>query len=230
MRRYEGALAAHRKALSIRERLAAEEPNNTSSQSNFFVSLQRVGETLAALGQSNQAMEAFRKAATIVDRLASGDPGNAQWQGFRCELYEEIGRLLTQGCDTAGAIEAYFQSVAGCERRALIAPDQVPWQSELVDSLLHLASVLTAVGRVDEALDAQHRGVAALLRLIAAEPNDSARVAILSVLYVDIANRYVRKNNWADARASYEESGRLVRPGQARLCHRADCGRVRPAQ
>ena len=72
----QGALESYRKALAIRERLAAREPNNTDIQQEWGTSITRMGEVNLNLGKPSDAAEYLHKAIEIYDRLLAADPSN----------------------------------------------------------------------------------------------------------------------------------------------------------
>jgi tetratricopeptide (TPR) repeat protein len=78
----QGELArdAFLKALGIRERLAASEPDRADYQRDLSVSYIKMGDLYSALGQGELARDAFLKALGIRERLAASEPDRADYQ------------------------------------------------------------------------------------------------------------------------------------------------------
>jgi tetratricopeptide (TPR) repeat protein len=68
------ALEAYRYSLTIRERLAAADHNNTEPQLDLAVSYDQVGNVLMAQGKLDEALKARRDALAVRERVAPSDP------------------------------------------------------------------------------------------------------------------------------------------------------------
>ena len=69
-----GALASYRKALNIRESIAAAEPGNLEAQRELFRTHGYLSDTLLAAGDRAGAIEQSRKMLAIAERLAAANP------------------------------------------------------------------------------------------------------------------------------------------------------------
>jgi eukaryotic-like serine/threonine-protein kinase len=78
--RDQGNLAEYRANLTIRERLAAQDPANAGWRRGLSVSHDRVGDVLYAQGDLAGALAEYRASLAIAELLAAQDPANAQWQ------------------------------------------------------------------------------------------------------------------------------------------------------
>ena len=76
----DGALAAYRAALGIRETLARRDPANTEWQRDLSISHDKIGDMLTAQGDGDGALAAYRTSLGIAEILARRDPANTQWQ------------------------------------------------------------------------------------------------------------------------------------------------------
>ena len=75
-----GALASYRKALGIRETLAARDAANTDWQRDLSVSYNKQGDVQVQQGDLGGALSSYRKALGIAETLATRDPNSAEWQ------------------------------------------------------------------------------------------------------------------------------------------------------
>ena len=78
-----GALAAYRKALAIREALAAHDPANTEWQRDLSVSHNKIGDVLVTQGDGAGALAALPLKCSIAPdsgRGSSGTRGVLEWE------------------------------------------------------------------------------------------------------------------------------------------------------
>ena len=73
-------MIAYRASLTIRERLAARDPDNTEWQRDLFMSHSRLGVLARRAGQTADARAHFQIGRDIMTRLVKLDPTNAQWK------------------------------------------------------------------------------------------------------------------------------------------------------
>ncbi len=66
--------------MAIRERLAAQDPDNAKRQRDLSFSHNRIGGVLEAQDDLAAALAEFRKDLAIAERLAALDPDNVRWQ------------------------------------------------------------------------------------------------------------------------------------------------------
>ena len=75
-----GALQSYRASLDIRQRLAAQDPNNAEWQRDLSISHDNIGGIQQAQGDLTGALQSHRASLDIRQRLAAQDPNNAEWQ------------------------------------------------------------------------------------------------------------------------------------------------------
>jgi hypothetical protein len=93
-----GALAAYRAGMAIRERLAAADRDNADWQRDLSVSHNKIGDVLQRQGDLNGALAAYRAGMAIAERLAAADRDNADWQrDLAFSLYRMTGLLIEAG-------------------------------------------------------------------------------------------------------------------------------------
>jgi len=99
-----GALEHHRKALGIRETLAAG-PNNIQATGEVARSLAYLGACLAKNGQPDQSLEAYQKALAINQELLKADPNDASAQRRLAVILWRIGSLIYRKGDFDGVLK-----------------------------------------------------------------------------------------------------------------------------
>jgi tetratricopeptide (TPR) repeat protein len=94
--RGEDMLPDYREALALREKLAAEEPDNALLQASLGTTYDAIGAILSAQGCSDEARANLRKAAEIRRRLVEKAWDNADWQGKLAKTLERLARCAVQ--------------------------------------------------------------------------------------------------------------------------------------
>ena len=84
---------AYKNALDIRERLAAQDPDNADWQHDLSVSHNKLGDIAHAQGDRSDARTAYQNALDIRERLAAQDPNNTEWQRGLAVSYYNIAQL-----------------------------------------------------------------------------------------------------------------------------------------
>ena len=81
------AFDADQNALSIDQKLAAGDPQNTLFQEYVSFDQRVIGDLLLLKGKSAEALQSYQNGLTIAQKLASGDPANARWQEGVSKIY-----------------------------------------------------------------------------------------------------------------------------------------------
>jgi tetratricopeptide (TPR) repeat protein len=129
------AVARYTQLQTLRERLAAAEPQRADYQRDLSVSYIKVGDLYRALGQGEQAREAYLQALAIHERLAAAEPQRADYQRDLSVSYERMGDLYRALGQGEQAREAYLKDLAIAERLAAAEPERADYQRDLVASL-----------------------------------------------------------------------------------------------
>ena len=90
----------------MRREVSSTQADNDALHNDACITLGKIGQTLAAIGDLNGALAHHREALVIRRRLAAKHPGNADWESDVawseervCELLEK----LQQPSDSAGS-------------------------------------------------------------------------------------------------------------------------------
>ncbi len=108
----QNARDAYLKALAIRERLAAAEPERADYQRDLSVSYSKMGDLYRDLGEGQNARDAYLKALAIAERLAAAEPERADYQRDLTVSNERLGDTYKANGDLAAAHEAFSRSLA----------------------------------------------------------------------------------------------------------------------
>jgi len=136
-----GALASYHQSLTIREKLARQDPGNAQWQRDLSVSYNKLADVQQAEGDLAGALASYHQSQTIREKLARQDPGNAQWQRDLSVSYNKLGEVQQAQGDLAGALASYREDLAIAEKLARQDPGNAEWQADVVTSLVRISSV-----------------------------------------------------------------------------------------
>jgi tetratricopeptide (TPR) repeat protein len=184
----DGALAAYRAGLAIREALARRDPGNTVWQRDLSISHWKVGYCLVDAGDRDGALAAYRNGLAITEGLAGRDPDNTIWQRDLSVSHNNIGDCLRDAGDRNGALTAYRAGQAIRETLAARDPGNMVWQRDLSISHIKIGDCLVNSGDRDGALAAYRAGLAIREALAARDPDHAVWQRDLSVSHDNIGD------------------------------------------
>ena len=179
-----GALQSYRKALAIRESLAAAAPDDTELQQQIINNCFSLGQVLETKGDFAEALAAVRKATPIAQRLATGssDPKLAD---LFAGSYYATASIQVQTGDYASALENYKHSASIRAAASQANPSMSALRSRLAADYAGIAKCLEAEHDLPQAIETQAKVVAILEELLTANPDN----AMLSEFLGEATNR-----------------------------------------
>jgi tetratricopeptide (TPR) repeat protein len=162
------ALASYRRALAIREGLAAAEPGNARWQKALALSHASIGDILFRQGRSAEALEAYQTAVAIGERAAAAAPADRGLERELVMIRQRVGDMLMKQGEYGAAETSYRVALASAERLAAAEPTNVQAQWDLSVSLAKLGDVLQRQGQIEPAL-AQYDASLAIIEPLATE-------------------------------------------------------------
>jgi tetratricopeptide (TPR) repeat protein len=167
----EEALKNYRECLTIMQRLAAADPNNTSLKRDLAVAYDRVAEIVGAQGKYEESLKLYRDNLAILDRLAASDRSNSSWQYDLAMSYAHIGDLFK-------AQKKFDEALANLSKEqamlaTLIAANSgnVEWQSSFSNVCVNIGDILMNQGKLDLAFKGLQDCVAAQGLVSASDSN-----------------------------------------------------------
>jgi non-specific serine/threonine protein kinase/serine/threonine-protein kinase len=106
-----GALSSYRKALAIREPLAAAAPNDLQLQQDLVSNYFQMAQVLESNGNFSEALEALRKAMPTAERISSGSKDPVRADQYAGGYYFTAAIQIKTG-DLAGAQQNYQRAAA----------------------------------------------------------------------------------------------------------------------
>lgn len=111
------------KTWSVRERLAARDPTNTTWQADLSDAHTNIGNVLVERDKLDEALKSSRASLAIDERLAASDPSNATWLRDLSVTYLAIGDVLDEQGKLDEALRTYRAGLAIDDKRAKADPD-----------------------------------------------------------------------------------------------------------
>jgi eukaryotic-like serine/threonine-protein kinase len=160
-----GAIASLAKAVAIRERLAALEPNNPETRNELGFSYGFLAEDYLLTGPPEKTAEYGRKTITVLEMSRVVEPGNEDVQYRLLVGYLAVAKALGNPAvanlgDTKGALEYINKAQGIAEKLAADHPTNLAYQQALGGLYNADASILGSIGKQSEQLAANQRAMA----------------------------------------------------------------------
>jgi serine/threonine protein kinase len=205
---FAGALQSYRKALTIREALAASYPDDPSIKSDLLNNYFHLSFVLMDVGDYSGALEVLRKALPIAQRLAATRP-DPSYKDILAGIYWKTGGILMQSGDYAGAVQSFRQSASIREPIASAANSGLYVRTHLVGDYIGLATALRNTGDVDQSLDVSSKGLRLIQELSSSNPTNATLREYLGETFSLSAPLLESKGNYDLALEYYRDSNRI---------------------
>jgi non-specific serine/threonine protein kinase/serine/threonine-protein kinase len=196
-----GALASYRKALAIRQALAAAKGNSRESQRDLANDYEWVGLVLDRMGDYRGAADCHSKGLTI--RQAVADPSDPKSQEALASSYFSIAQSYGSLNDLKSALENYQKSAAIREPIAQASP-QV--QTRLAGTYGFMAPILWYSGNHAEAIEVQRKAFELMKKLSEASPENASYREFLDEAYYWTGYYQEKSGNYGTAVVSYRRA------------------------
>jgi serine/threonine protein kinase len=166
------ALDSYRKALKIREALAAAFPTNAQSRNQLAMIHNRLATTLELRNDVAGALEHDYKALELDDASSNANPGDRDSLNNLSVSYSAIGRHLLMRGDWAAALRNDLKSLSILERVVAIAPSEERFRHNLAGQYDQVAYELNKTGDRVKALEYCAKAQIIDKELVLAHPHD----------------------------------------------------------
>jgi tetratricopeptide (TPR) repeat protein/tRNA A-37 threonylcarbamoyl transferase component Bud32 len=197
------AVADFRRALEIREALAAASPPNERQKVALIQVYLRIGRAMREIGRLSEALRLFERALAIEEALARDHPTNDSYKEELALCLQNLGGVQLKSDLPDEAIRSYERALAIREALARDDPASPSSQGDLAWCQHQLGMALEAVGRTEEASRRVTQAVAAFEDLVRADPASDLYRERLAACLTDLANLQRRAGAPA-ARQSFE--------------------------
>jgi non-specific serine/threonine protein kinase/serine/threonine-protein kinase len=205
-----GALASYRKALRIRESLAASSPNDVKLQRQLTGNYFRVANALEFTGDLKGALGALRKTLPITEKLAAGKADPELTDLFAGSHYF-IAVLLSKTGDPEGALENYRQATAIRQPVLQSNPSNVNLRAHLAADYIGMAVCMQSLGDVAQAIAMQTQAIEILRELVHNEPNSVSLREYLGEAVNKLGGFQRGQGKFADSLVTEREAKQIFR-------------------
>jgi tetratricopeptide (TPR) repeat protein/tRNA A-37 threonylcarbamoyl transferase component Bud32 len=147
------ALAALKRGLELRRRLASEPEADRTAKLDLSQTLIAFGDLLEASGDLTGAIASYHEAREILTPLAEDEVDGASFRAAEARCLHRIAKVHFNRGDAAAALAAHEQVRTIRERLAEVEPQTVQFASELADSYHDIGTIHRASGRSALALE-----------------------------------------------------------------------------
>jgi serine/threonine protein kinase len=204
---FTGAAQSYAKALAIREKLAAANPEDLKLRTDLADEYFRVATAFENVGNFAADLNTLKRAQAFV-----GDPSNSmedRQRKFRLAgIYYYTARAQEKTGDFSGALGNYQQAASALAPVAADAPAEPIPRAYLAEHYIGMAKMLARLGRFDEAIASAAKAHDMLQQLSAAAPTNATLRHYLAESYDASADVYASKGDLA-------RSSRFLRETQA---------------
>jgi tetratricopeptide (TPR) repeat protein len=202
---YQNALNLFYISLEVTGKLVVSE-NNAIWQRDFSISLERIGDVLAAEGKWSEALAYYQYSHTIRLPLAKQNPENSACQNDLYWTYQDLGNVEMAQNEIETALADYNDSLAIAERLASADHTNKEWQSNLAMIREKEGEAMSRLGRLDEAKQNYQESSNIARRLTASDPINYEWLSVLATAEVQIAETLAAQGNLAGALDKYRDS------------------------
>ncbi|HLA79887.1 MAG TPA: hypothetical protein VJU18_20105, partial [Vicinamibacteria bacterium] len=183
-----GALESHRKALGLREALAAAGAKDAELQNDLARSHGRVGTLLGVAGDAERAMFHWQRALTIRQSLLASDPTNPKAKRSLAISYHELGDAFVDRRDLPAAMSFYRQELALFQELAAADPTNPNASRNLALAHKKVGATLVRMGQMVPALEHYQEALRLDQGRLAGSPEDAQARLDVSFDHSDIGN------------------------------------------
>ncbi len=199
-----GALESLRKAIAIRERVFAMEPNNKEVRQELAFCYVTIGFLHVLNGPPDKAVENLRKGMPIMEALAAADPADEDLQYKLWNVYLALAKALGSPAvpnlgDTEGAL--VYMNKAQTLGADLVSkhPTNLSYQNMLSSMHGAFGAIQFGAGRKQEALESYKKNVAIAQEIVDRDPSNTFYRRQLAVSLGNVGNTMLDMNDQAGA-------------------------------
>ena len=180
-----GAVESFRKAVKMRETVAAANPGNVKDQQDLAQSYSDLSNALYYAGDHSTA-ESFRKAVQIREALVRAHPSDPVLVNDLAISYRDLGAQLTLGNHLAEGLEQYEKALQLFQQAADAAPQDMAHQRSLAYGHKRVGATLASMGRLSESLKHYQIALGIDEKLITANPENAQFRYDITFTYSDM--------------------------------------------
>lgn len=201
------ALESRRKALEIRQTLAAANPQDIQNRRALAAGYQNLGKILRETNDSANALEYNQKALEIYQSFAGENAGDAEFQRLLAKAYNAVGSVQYELGNFDGAFDNLQKSLEITQSLFALDPASEETRRDLSTTLEEIGYIFISKGDPATALEHYRKALEIRTRLSADFPLNVDYRNLIAVGYYNIAEA---QNNLADHKGSLESNRRYA--------------------
>jgi non-specific serine/threonine protein kinase/serine/threonine-protein kinase len=205
-----GALASHRKALAIRQSLAAADPSNQQVRQDLAMSYTYVADVLAETGDLNGALDNYGKTLEIYQAMSKADPSNIKLRSRVGVVLDRIGEMQFRTGDLKGSLENHLRSLAIAEEVVKANPDDKREKQNLSISFIKVGERYEENQDYQQALENYRKALAMHEELSAADENNAELRREIALIHDKIGVMQMKMGDREGAMSSHRRTEEIV--------------------
>ncbi len=197
------ALGAYEESLAIWDRLARQNPGDTTSQSGLAWAHHNIGRLERETGRTDDALASYAMAVAIRELLVSENPAVFEYQRDLAKSFNSIGILRSETGRRTDALASYGKAQEILERLARENPAVTSFQSDLAQSYNNVGYLMSETGRPAEALVSYGKALEISEQLARENPAVTEFQQGLAASYNNIGRLQTHTSSPAHGLASY---------------------------
>jgi len=166
-----GGLESYRKAVALRERLAAADPRDMGVRRDLAQTYMRIGDRMDMRDDIKDMLESYRRAQVLCEAVAGAEPDHAKAHQHLGVSYRLVGEALARFGRAADSLESYRRAVAALERANQLDGLDPELQQERAAGYRSYAQALAVAGDRVRALEAGRKALEVTEQLAALPPD-----------------------------------------------------------
>jgi serine/threonine protein kinase/predicted negative regulator of RcsB-dependent stress response len=204
-----GAVESYKKALAIRESVAASDPADAQAAGDLALSYIKMGDMLSATSDTTGARLNYQKALAINESRAAADPAGIEARRNLAFNYHKLGLSLAGTGDAAGALENHRRALSIRETLASDEPANHQARRDVSVSHSSIAAALFALGDASGALESHRKALEIRLSLAAADPTNTRARGDVALTYERMGDVLAENGDTVEALDSYRKAQAL---------------------
>ncbi|HRX78879.1 MAG TPA: protein kinase, partial [Pirellulaceae bacterium] len=203
----EEAIAAHEKASSLFEKLAAREPGNLEHQRHLALCHNNLAMTLGRAGRVDDARETYRTAIALQGTLAGRTQSDQSLSDLAIS-HTNLGLLLSETGDNQGADRSFQEAIRLQEELVAKSPDDAERHRNLAVTFNNLSAIYLASNH-DKAQACYESALAHQKLAVASQPSNTDFASDLAATYNNLGSLQSQREDFSAAANSYDQAIQL---------------------
>ena len=200
------ALATYRKALLIRNSMAATAPNDVAIQSALATCLQRIGAMHRSMGDAKKSLELEQTALALREKLLLANPSNPEVKRDLATSYSTLASVFTEMGDWEEVLSKRQRALDLSKEIAQANPTATSDVANMSATMLRLAGIQLTHGSKPEALKNYRGAVEIDKQLLEKTPRNPQRKLNLAASYIGLGGALEDAGDLEGAREAFDKS------------------------